>query len=129
MNIDELSDRELDAMVARRVFGLQVEKRVSIDTGNNDYFQLSPSGQDWVQVPTYSTASDMAAALTLEVELKRLGWRRVAPSWKIYGGKVLIVLGMKVEIILRHNDGRTVHAFGLVNEALCRAALKAVTLT
>jgi hypothetical protein len=31
-----------------------------------------------------------------------------------------------VRVVLAHPDGRTVEAFGPANEAICRAALKAV---
>lgn len=117
-NIDELTGRDLDAMVAERVLGLQVEPRANARTGENDFlYALSPGASldEWVRVPYY-TAS-MAASLNLEVELHKRGWRRVDSNWKDTGD---------VRVILRHTDGRRVEAFGPGNEALCRAALKAV---
>lgn len=118
MSIDELHGRELDAQVAQRVFGLQVEPRVNARTGETDYFHpLRPGApaDEWVRIPFYSVS--LAAAINLEVELQHRGWRRVDSTLKDTGD---------VRVILRHTGGRRVEAFGRAPVALCRAALKAV---
>ena len=118
MSIDELSGRALDSAVARDVFGLQVEERRNSRTGEPDHVYnvgrdtKSPS---WVRLPFY-TAS-MRTSITVEGQLQKLGWKRQ----EMRAGE-----SEGVRVVLEHADGRTVEAFGLVNEALCRAALKAV---
>jgi hypothetical protein len=121
MNVDDLQGRELDAMVARRVFSLQVEELVNARTGQKDFVYAlrpeTPNGE-WVRVPFYSISH--AASIQVEVELQKKGWKRqevrAGSHWEESGG---------VRVVLQHTDGRTVGAFGSENEALCRAALKA----
>ena len=125
-DIDTLTGRPLDAMVAQYVFGLEVVIQPNSGTGIRDYFQRASANQDWESVPTYSTEANMAAAILLEMELRRRGWRREPPVWHDYGGHVVVFLGERVQVVLRHDDSRTVVATGMVNEALCRAAIKAV---
>jgi hypothetical protein len=71
-------------------------------------------------VPFYSIS--LAASIEVELELQEKGWRRqevrAGSHWNEPGG---------VRAVLEHADGRTVGAFGSENEALCRAALKAVS--
>ena len=125
-DIDTLTGRPLDAMVAQHVFGLEVVEQPNGGTGVRDYFQRGSGSQDWESVPTYSTEADMAAAILLEMELRKCGWRREPPAWHAYGGHVMVFLGEHVQVVLRHSDSRAVVATGMVNEALCRAAIKAV---
>lgn len=118
MSIDQLSDRELDAAVAQRVFGLQVQPRKNAGTGETDYVHpLRPGAppEEWIRIPFYSVS--LAAAINLEVELQRRGWRRVDSNIKDTGD---------VRVVLKHSDGRRVEAFGRAPVALCRAALKAL---
>jgi len=120
MSIDELNGRELDAQVAQRVFGLQIEPRVNTRTGETDYvYPLRPGAppDEWVRIPFYSVS--LAAAINLEVELQHRGWRRADSNLKDTGD---------VRVILQHTAGRRVEAFGRAPMALCRAALKAVAL-
>jgi hypothetical protein len=120
MGPDQLRGRDLDAMVARHVFGLPVEQRTNSRTGERDFLYAVHPGQ-WVRVPFY-TAS-MGASITVEVEMQKRGWKRIvlasherkAPN--------------EAHVVLVHSDGREVSAAGLLNEALCRAALKAVEQT
>jgi|SRR6266851_5814836 len=115
---DQLTGRELDAAVARRVFGYEIEPRRSARTGEQAFlYNAEPESRVpvWGRVPLYTT--DMAASLHLELHLQKCGWRRVASNSKDIGDG---------RVILRHTDGRTVEAFGLASVALCRAALKAV---
>ncbi len=112
---DELSGRALDAEVARRVFGYVVEPGVNVRTDEKEYFQRTPSGGGLVRVAFYSAGG---AAINVEVELQKRGWKRVWPAVKERG---------PVTVILEHTDGRVVAAHGPENTALCRAALKAVT--
>lgn len=118
---DDLSGRTLDAAVARHVFGLEVEERTSARTGEKDFvYAARPDApkSKWVRVPFY--AASLGASITVEVELQKRGWRRVAPQWGSHWN-----LTDDPNVILEHTDGRRVQAWGH-NEALCRAALKAV---
>ena len=118
MSPDDLKGRELDAAVAARVFGFVVEPRQNARTRDKDFVQLlrpdSPNPQ-WVRVAFYS--GSMGAALNVELALRDRGWTRTEPVERASGD---------VLVVLRHPDGRAVKAFGQLNEALCRAALKAV---
>ncbi len=116
MNVDTLSGRDLDAMVAQHVFGLLIEPRTNSRTGEKDFVYEVHPGQ-WVVVPFY-TAS-MAASISVEVALQQRGWKRKEwrGAWKAPND---------VHVVLEHSDGRSVEGVGLLNEALCRAALKAV---
>ena len=116
MNVDTLSGRDLDAMVAQHVFGLVIEPRTNSRTGEKDFVHEVHPGQ-WVLVSFY-TAS-MAASISVEVALQGRGWKRKEwrGAWKSPND---------VRVVLEHSDGRTVEAVGLLTEALCRAALKAV---
>ena len=69
----------------------------------------------WVRVAFY-TAS-MTASLNVELALRDRGWTRTEPQDRAVGD---------VRVVLTHTDGRTVEATGPLNEALCRAALKAM---
>jgi len=118
MNVDTLSGRDLDAMVAQRVFGLQVEERTNTRTGEKDFLYTVRPGH-WVRVPFY-TAS-MAASITVEAEMRKRGWKRIVLA------TVQRNAPNDAPVVLVHDDGRKVWAAGLLNEALCRAALKAMT--
>ncbi len=119
MNADTLSGRDLDAMVAQHVFGLLIERRTNSRTGERDFLYAVHPGQ-WVRVPFY-TAS-MAASINVEVEMQKRGWKRI----------VLASVHRKApndaHVVFVHSDGRKVSAAGILNEALCRAALKAMTM-
>ena len=119
MDIQSLSGRDLDAMVAQHVFGLVVEPRDNSRTGQHEFVYEVHPGQ-WVRVAYY--ASSMSASITLEVALKDRGWTRKAGAGGNWSGPG------DVHVILEHTDGRTVEATGRLNEALCRAALKAIAL-
>ncbi|SRR5712692_11550126 len=118
MNLNNLSGRDLDAMVAQHVFGLLIEARTNTHTGKKDYVcALRPEGPDpqWVCVAFYT--GTMSASITLEVELQNRGWKRIASNWNQPG---------ELGVVLEHTDGQRVEAVGPFKEALCRAALKAV---
>ena len=67
-------------------------------------------------MPFYSRSFD--ASIYVEIELQRRGWkRREARAGEPSDARVVLV----------HADGRTVEASGSEDEALCRAALKAVS--
>ncbi len=119
MNIDDLDGRDLDTLIAQRVFNLQVESRTNPRTGEKDFvYALSPetSSDAWGSGPYYS--SGLAGCINVEVELQKHGWRRIDGNWHDTGSDVTV--------ILRHADGREVEATGRVNVAVSRAALKAV---
>ncbi len=116
VNPDDVSGRDLDAMVAQHVFGLVVEPRVNASTGERDVLYPLPSG-DWVRVPFY-TAS-LAASMLVELKLKDHGWKRV-------GEQSRPASSHDVRVVLVHRDGRSVAAAGPFETALCRAALKAL---
>jgi hypothetical protein len=120
MSCDELSGRALDAAVANLMFGHLVEERTSKGTLEKDFvYALRPEGPDrqFVRVPFYS--GSMGASITVELALRDRGWTRTEPHERVSGA---------VRVVLKRADGRTVEAFGPLNEALCRAALMALTL-
>ena len=120
VDIDNLSGRDLDAVVAEHVFGLQIKPGVNVRTSEKDFLYALPSG-DWVRVAYYS--GSMSASLTVEVEMKKRGWTRKewlgVDHWDAPGN---------VRVTLEHSDGRSVQAVGSLNEAICRAALKALAI-
>jgi hypothetical protein len=117
MNGDALTGRALDAAVARRLFGFEVEWRTHARTGETDYVQRTPSGRDWVRVAFYSSSG---AALNIQAELERRGWKRIVlPTVHWHSPN-------EAHVVLEHPDGRVVEATGPVNTALCLVALKAV---
>lgn len=118
---DILSGRLLDAAVARYLFGLEVDERDNNRTQKKDVVCRAP-GQQWVRCAFF--AESKGASLNVEYELRQRGWMwrrdgRPGSRWSQPGfGRV----------VLDHKDGRTVEAVGAtLNEALCRAAVKAVT--
>ena len=115
-DVDDLKGRDLDAMVARYVFDLEVEPRVNARTRERDAVCRLPNGE-WVRVAFYS--GSMGASLNVQLALRDRGWTRKEPTGKVSGD---------VRVILEHADGRTVEATGPMNVALCRAALKAVEI-
>jgi hypothetical protein len=119
MNPEDLGGRALDAAVARRVFNLEVEEHRNTRTGQLDFVYRVGQGDSWYLVPQYSQT--MAASITLENELAKRGWHRV--PLKDGAGPAP---GIPVTVSLRHDDGRVIDATGLPEEALCRAALKAL---
>jgi hypothetical protein len=112
MDVDSLSGRELEAMVAQHVFGLKIEQRMNAHTGEKDFLCEVHPGQ-WNRCAFYTTS--MAASIHLEMRLRELGWQRKAS--RMTGSQT---------VVLEHADGRTVEATSPINEALARAALKAV---
>src|SRR5512135_1605282 len=110
-------ERALDAAVAAHVFKLEVEQRTNSRSGEPDYVYRKP-GQDWVRCAFYGS---LGASLTLELKLRELGWK-VKPSPlgrnPDQPGSVLVTLVKGEERI--DATGAT------FEEALCRAALKAV---
>jgi hypothetical protein len=112
---DNLSGRELDAAVAAQLFGLVAEPRVNTRTRERDAVYRLPNG-DWVRVAFYSER--MGPCLNVEAWLREQGWERIAPTGKAPAGEV--------EVVYQHKDGRTLGARGRLNEAVCRAALKAM---
>ncbi len=117
MSVETLSGRDLAAAVAQHVFGTVVEPRVNPLTAERDYVQRTPSDRDWVQVGFYTASGQ--AAINVEQALRDRGWRRTEPSEHPTG---------VTRVVFVHVDGRTVEAFGPMNTAVCRAALKAVGL-
>lgn len=111
MNVDDLTGRELDTLVAERLFELEVEARINTQTGEIEVVCRAP-GKQWLGLALYSDT--LSASITVEVELQVRGWRRKA------------LLQGDSRVILEHADGRTIEASGPPYKALCRAALKAV---
>lgn len=118
MSIDELEGRALDASVAHHIFELRVEERANLKTGKRDYLHAvgNPDDPGWVRVPEYSVST--GPNLNVSVWLQEQGWTRIAPTGKAPLGEV--------EVVYQRSDGRTVSARGRLNEAVCRAALKAL---
>jgi len=115
MNFDTLSGRDLDAMTAQHLFGLKVEPRTNARTGERDYVYEENSG-GWVRVAFY--AESMSASISVDAALQKRGWKRTGSDWDDPGVQ---------RVVLVHADGRRVEAPGPYKEALCRAALKAVS--
>jgi predicted RNA binding protein YcfA (HicA-like mRNA interferase family) len=107
-----LSGRELDAMVAQHVFRLRIEQRTNGRTGEKDFLCEVHPGQ-WNRCAFYSAS--LAASVQVEMRLRELGWQR--KDSRMTGSH---------RVALEHADGRTVEATSPINEALARAALKAV---
>ncbi len=122
MNPDTASGRQLDAMIARHLFNLEVEERENTRTRETDIVCREP-GKPWAQCAYF--AEGMGASLNVEYELSRRGWswrheRATGSRWSQPG------IG---HVVLEHTSGRVVEAEGAtVNEALARAAVKAVIL-
>ena len=118
MNLDELTGRQLDLAVARHVFCHQVEERRNLRTGEVDAVYslgMRTSNPTWVRVPYYSET--LSASIQVEGELLKLGWKRK---------DVRSNPDLTRRVVLEHPDGRTVEAVGQPDEAICRAALKAL---
>jgi len=120
IDIDDVNGRDLDKLVAKHVFGYQVESRTNTRTGEKDLvYNATPEAltPSWLRLPFYSAG--IAAAITVEMDLLKHGWTRKTPP-----------LGSpesdRGRVVLAHRDGRHVEAIGSGNEALCRAALKAM---
>ena len=119
MGVNELGGRELDAEVARRVFGFEVEQRANKRTGAPDFVYRMGGNDSWLRVPEYSRS--MAASIALQNDLNRRGWHRV----RSVGGPEPAP-GIPGTVTIRHTDGRPVEVAGVLREALCRAALRAM---
>jgi hypothetical protein len=120
MNIDDVSGRSLDALVARHVFGLLVEPAVNAKSSTPDALYRLSSGE-WVRVPLYSSL--VLGADEVVARLQDLGW-------KVMGERRAHLRGASADpqILLAHSDGRIVAATGRsFSEAVCRAGLKAVS--
>jgi hypothetical protein len=120
-NVDSLNGRLLDAAVAQHLFGLEVEQRTNNRTRAKDVV-CRQAGKQWVRCAFY--AESTGASLNIEYELRQRGWtwrreERTGSRWSQPG------IG---RVILEHRDGRSVESEGAsLNEALCRAAVKAVS--
>jgi len=102
--------------VARHVFCYEVEERRNLRTGEMDaVYRLRTSNASLVRVPFYSET--LSASIQVEGELWKRGWKRKDVRSNPEGVR---------RVVLEHPDGRTVEAVGQPDEAICRAALKAV---
>ena len=112
-SFDGMEGRELDASVAAQVFGFTVEWRTNKRThAQEPVYQISNGA--WIVVPYYSER--MAPSITLVLRLQDIGWKQTSAP-------------RDTNVTLVHADGRTVSASGRSqNEALARAAVKALTL-
>lgn len=119
MGFNEPSGRELDAEVARHVFGFEVEQRRNKRTGEPDFVYRAGGNDSWLLVRHYSQT--LAASITLENELNKRGWHRV----RSLGGHEPAP-GIEGTVTLKHTDGSLVEATGLLEGALCRATLRAL---
>ena len=118
-DVDSLDGRALDAAVARHLFGLEVEERIGTRTGLKGIVCRQP-GKDWNLLPLYAVSA--VATFNVKDELAKRGWTwhegRPRPQQSQRGAG---------RVFLDHTDGRVVEAEGAsVEEALCRAAVKAV---
>jgi predicted RNA binding protein YcfA (HicA-like mRNA interferase family) len=95
------------------VFGLRIEQRTNGRTGEKDFLCEVHPGQ-WNRCAFYTTS--LVASVNVEMRLRELGWQR--KDSRMTGSH---------RVVLEHEDGRTVEATGPNNEALARAALKAVS--
>ena len=78
-----MADRELDALVAKQIFGLKVEERTNLRTGQRDYLHAvgsNPAEPGWVRLPEFSASP--TPNLNLEGWLRHLNWTRIAPTGK-----------------------------------------------
>lgn len=122
MDVDELCGRELDALVAECLFGLEVQRRPDRSTSEQDaYYNATPRAPSpsWVRVPEYSRC--VVASLDVENKLQDWGWRRHTPPPGLRPGSPHVIT-----MVLERRDRRRVQAVGTFEVALCRAAVKAV---
>jgi hypothetical protein len=114
---DHLTGRALDAAVARLVFSLDAQERTNARTGARNWVCREP-GRDWNVVAYYGS---LGASIKLELKLADIG-SKVKPSplgrTPDASGVVLVSL-----VIGEQQVAGSGHSF---EEALCRAALKAV---
>lgn len=117
MKIEDLSDRELDALVAEKVMGLSVEW---VKAGDKSYIgtfisdgPVTLEGLHKVSIPHYST--DIAAAWTVVERMRDDSkWNTFKLVWNTDG----------VRVSFRDDDNRV---WGeSAPRAICLAALKAV---
>ena len=113
MIIDELTDRQVDALIAQQVFGLEIEERTIASTGEKDIVCRAPGG-DWHRTPFYAVSE--SSRIDVRLALQDRGWKQIDQPDSATG---------QVQVTLEHKDGRVVQASGSPREALCRAALKA----
>jgi len=87
-----MADRELDALVAKQIFGLKVEERTNLRTGQRDYLHAvgsNPAEPSWVRLPEFPV--NTAPNLNVEGWLRHLDWTRIAPTRKAPLGEVEVV--------------------------------------
>lgn len=117
---ETVSGRELDASVARDLFGLEVQERTNARTGERDFVCREP-GRDWNRVAFYGS---LGASIKLELRLSDLGWM-VKPSPL---GRQPDASGVARAVLI--NGEREVEGMGTTfAEALSRAALRAMAST
>ena len=121
--MDSLCGRELDALVAQCLFGLEVRRRPDRATGEQEIFYNATSralSPPLIRVPEYCGCA--SASTAVENKLQDWGWRRHSPppGWRPKSTHAVLV-------VLEHRDKRRVQAMGPFETALCRAALKAVS--
>ena len=119
-DIDTLSGRALDAAVAQRPFGFQVEPRINSRTHKPEILRRLDNGE-FVVLPYFSTR--MSAGLEVGERVRRLGWTLNEAS----SNQRPDAAGL-YRLTLNGPNGQRVAASGQTWElALARAALKALT--
>ena len=119
--MDTLSGRALDAALAQRLFGYEIEERTNTLTHKPEILRRLDNNQ-WVIVSYYSTR--MSAGLEVGERLRRLGWTLNEAS----SNRRPDAAGLH-RVALDGPQGLRVSASAETWElALARAALKAVTL-
>ena len=120
-DIETLTGRPLDAALERRLFGYDVEERVSSRTHKPELLRRLDNDV-WVVIPYYSTR--MSAGLNVGDQLRRLGWTVDEASSNRRPD-----VGGRYFVTLNGHEGERVTASGESWElALARTALKTVPI-
>ena len=119
IEVDELAGQELDARVAQQLLGHEVQERTSRTSGRRAFvYNARPHAPtpEWVPVPSYS--GSQAASLEVALWLQDQGWKVLRTDADL----------TRTHVVLSRGGGSQVEAAGAHEyQALCRAALKAVT--
>jgi hypothetical protein len=118
VSIEALSERTLDAAIARHLLGLEVEQRRNAYSGQLDYVARR-EGEDWTPVQCFSEAGNYWS-LAVEFKLSDFGWHLTPAS------KARRQATGSVRVVLERGGTLVAGTATTFEAALCVAALRAV---